>query len=1221
MQEEKRLSEATDTDDYKHITDSEAIIDSGQISNCGSSAADLSVSAEGEECGADMKGSETVPIVEIAEDFPEDEIHGDGESAEPASRLQGWERKLLDMSLRNSMLNLRPGKKIVPLMENDVMEIKRYFLKEDIASIIGIREKEGDKNIEEPQEEKKDIEEFAEKVTLRGRRKTKLKDREKENQDLQKGLYRAARTSMEENGANSLFIAVGSLKWYDRNDSKPHIAPLMFIPVNMIRKRALTYEVRTRDEDPTINTTLIEMLRQMFGVEFPELSFPLVDEDGFPEWSKVEEVFSPHIAKINEHQSEKCQWKISGKSYIGIFSFTKFLMWHDIHHNRSVVEQQPLLKALIKNRYDFEDSEDSVDAGELEATTDLMMPIDYDSSQLEAVAASGKGKSFVLHGPPGTGKSQTITNMIANAIYNGKRVLFVAEKKAALDVVKDRLDSIDLSPYCLELHSNKTDKKSFFGQLSSSRLNYIGRHTEIPEDVKYKDLKADLDRNQTELRMASEAIHRGREFGLSFYDYVCGYFKNGPHDLSFRHEEISDIAPGKIDKLSNELESLDYVAEIIGKHPSESDFLGVIPKENSGNNQGELTETVSRLRESVVYAKKKAQTLMNRWIFKRSPEEIFLRDPSWLRMQTLATVEGMDLTDIDVIGKKVNRWNRSLDQLQNWYLFSEKEKAIRDYNIPQALDYYLAGRSGKETAEAVKSGYYKSFANRLMDNDPSLREFHGMLYDIKIRLYKKQVSFLNDLRLKVLSAGMRKAIMSVEKTEELMEQKGILMKRMLNNGRGVSLRKVVTESFGLLSDVFPCMLMSPLSVAKYLDMKPGLFDLVIFDEASQLGTPDAVGAIARSGSVVVVGDPKQLPPTRFFTSQNSRGEEMEESEDADSILEDCIALGMPSKYLSRHYRSHHESLITFSNVSFYDNKLLTFPSSNDSERKVSFVDPEGVYDIGKTRTNPVEAEAVVDYVIDLYETTRTPQSIGIVAFSKQQSNLIEDILNLKLQKKRAVQKLIDDGAEPLFVKNLENVQGDERNIIIFSIGYGPDKRGRVSLNFGPLNKRGGERRLNVAVTRARDEMVVFSSLLPVHIPTEGVAPRGVVALREFLSYAIKGRVSDRKFAEESEESVVKDISRRLLAKGYDVDTRVGRSAFKVDIAIKDKKNPDKYKMGIILDGRDYHSLPTVRDREITIPGVLRSLGWRIGRVWTIDWYRNPDSAFEKLMTHVHAICD
>lgn len=462
---------------------------------------------------------------------------------------------------------------------------------------------------------------------------------------------------------------------------------------------------------------------------------------------------------------------------------------------------------------------------------------------------------------------------------------------------------------------------------------------------------------------------------------------------------------------------------------------------------------------------------------------------------------------------------------------------------------------------------------------------------------------------------MLKSVSTAQLTDEERRQLALLQRRLQTNGRSVALRKIISESFAVIQRLFPCMLMSPLSVAQYLEMAPNLFDIVIFDEASQMETPDAVGTISRGRSLIVVGDPMQLPPTRFFSTQTSGGEEMEESEDGDSILDDCIALGLLSRYLSRHYRSRHESLIAFSNAHFYDNRLLTFPSHDDSLRKVSLIDSHGVYDHGKSRTNRIEAEAVVEKTLQIFEESETSPSVGIVAFSKAQSNLIEDILTTKLQYNKKLLQRIDEAEEPLFIKNLENVQGDERDVIIFSIGYGPDKNGNVSLNFGPLNQGGGERRLNVAVSRARSEMIIFSSLLPWHIPSGGGGPKGVKALREFLTFAIDGMLPsvEPESDEDTCDCIITRIADGLRSHGHTVKTRIGRSTFKIDLAIVDSENPDRYKLGIILDGRDYYSLPSVRDREITAPSVLTSLGWRLYRVWTIDWFLNPEATLRRIL--------
>ena len=259
----------------------------------------------------------------------------------------------------------------------------------------------------------------------------------------------------------------------------------------------------------------------------------------------------------------------------------------------------------------------------------------------------------------------------------------------------------------------------------------------------------------------------------------------------------------------------------------------------------------------------------------------------------------------------------------------------------------------------------------------------------------------------------------------------------------------------------PCMLMSPVSVTQYLDPELDKFDLVVFDEASQMPTSEAIGAIARAERVIVVGDPKQLPPTKFFNSEY-KDEENADIEDLESILDDCLALGMPERHLLWHYRSHDESLIAFSNAMYYDNRLLTFPSPDELDSKVKFRYVEGVYERGGSKRNKAEAEALVNEVIERL-TDGKHMSIGIVTFNTAQQNYIEDMLHDEIKKRKLYVEAYECD-EPIFVKNLENVQGDERDVILFSIGYGPDAGGKLSLNFGPINQSGGYRRLNVAIT-------------------------------------------------------------------------------------------------------------------------------------------------------------
>lgn len=1100
------------------------------------------------------------------------------ELSEP-SRFQGWERKLLDLTLRNSMLNLKPGKTIAPLWETDVASIVRSLKEGTLDKLVGVKDKD--------------------------------------NHNKLKELYRAARNSLEENGANSLFLSLGTLRWFDVDDPREHIAPLIFVPINITRKKAMTYNISLRENEAMVNVTLLEMLRRMFGITLSELMPIPEDDEGFPDWRKIFDVFQENVVEINKRQSGDRQWELPMRSFVGIFSFTKFLLWNDIHDHANLVGKHHIIRGLLDNHYQPIQDRDNSCARDIERESpeDLMLPVDYDSSQLEAVAESHAGNSFVLHGPPGTGKSQTITNMIADALYNGKKVLFVAEKKAALDVVMSRLRKIGLGSYCLELHSNKTDKKSFFAQLNESKIQLIGNGGGKHSLQEYREAADVLNRSRNTLIEITESLHhRNEELNEpSLYEYIGNYLKSGYECLSLKYEDISNISPQVLKELCDELKALDLVVKILGYHPSQSSLIGLYPKENTIENQKQLSETMVKLQRSIDKARKRAVSLINRWFLKKTPRDYFDRDELWIRVRELARIDAGSDPDLVDVEANIQRWCAALDKLRLWYHFSDRANAIIDFSASFALDYFLDGHSGKETAQRVESSYHKVNACRIIDYDGYLRGFNGEMHELMLERYRKSVADFQEVRQKMLVERMTSLVGEACLTTEENKRLGQLSKRMLSNGRGVPLRKIISDAGNVMHKLFPCMLMSPLSVAQYLEMQPDIFDLIIFDEASQMETPDAIGVIARGKALVVVGDPKQLPPTRFFTTLTTTGEEIEESEDADSILEDCIAMGMPSRYLSRHYRSRHESLIAFSNQHFYEGKLMTFPSHNDREKKISVFDPQGEYDYGKTRTNRIEAECVVDKIIELFEHEGDSPSVGVVAFSKAQSSLIEDLLNAKLQRHKIARQNIDCATEPLFIKNLENVQGDERDIIIFSIGYGPDKKGKVSLNFGPINRKGGERRLNVAVSRARDEMIVFSSLKPYHITDDGLNSLGVKALRDFLSYASANSEGEFVPNKTFGDYIINDIANSLKEKGVIVDTEIGRSSFKIDLAVKLSEDSEDYIMGILIDGMCYNSLPTVRDREVTIPTVLKMLGWKIKRVWVIDWFENRERVIESIL--------
>ena len=417
-------------------------------------------------------------------------------------------------------------------------------------------------------------------------------------------------------------------------------------------------------------------------------------------------------------------------------------------------------------------------------------------------------------------------------------------------------------------------------------------------------------------------------------------------------------------------------------------------------------------------------------------------------------------------------------------------------------------------------------------------------------------------------------------------------------------------------------MMSPLSVAQYLPVDQALFDVVIFDEASQITVWDAVGSIARGKQVIVVGDPKQMPPSNFFNRADDDPDgDIEMGGDLESILEQMLAASIPSRTLRLHYRSRHESLITFSNDRYYDNELVTFPSPQVSDPAVRLERPSNeaaFYARGGARTNQGEARAIVDEIVRRTTNldSRIPdRSIGVVTFNSEQQTLIENLLDHARREHPEMEAAFSaERSEPVFVKNLETVQGDERDVILFSVTYGPDRTGHVTMNFGPLNREGGERRLNVALTRARHELIVFSTLHPDAINLSRTRARAVADLRDFLVYAENGTLSapSQGYRGDFDSPFEKAVARALQSRRWTVHPQVGASAYRIDLGIVHPDAPGRYLAGIECDGATYHSSVFARERDKIRQEVLEDLGWKILRIWSTDWWTDKAGSLARL---------
>lgn len=578
---------------------------------------------------------------------------------------------------------------------------------------------------------------------------------------------------------------------------------------------------------------------------------------------------------------------------------------------------------------------------------------------------------------------------------------------------------------------------------------------------------------------------------------------------------------------------------------------------------------------------------------------------------------------LDDLVALLNLWSASLNRLRDWCDWNHhRSKASRLGLGPLIQDFERGTFSREQLSQVFKRSYFEWWLGKIVDSEDVLRRFSSTQHERLIVNFRQMDREYLSLTREIIAARLAERVPQTSSNIVPNSEMGILQHELRKTRRHTSVRTLVGKIPSLLPRLKPCLLMSPMSVAQYLDPSFPPFDMVVFDEASQIPVWDAVGAIARGKQAIVVGDPKQLPPTNFFMRSDEEPDDVEETlQDLESVLDDCLGAQIPQLYLGWHYRSRHESLILFSNYHYYDNRLLTFPSPNPEGMGVQwrFV-VDGVYGRSKDRTNRPEAERVVAEVLKrLRDRALREQSIGVVTFSVAQQALVEELLDRARRDAPEIERFFseDEVAEPVFVKNLENVQGDERDVIIFSICYGPDQNGIVSLNFGPINRVGGERRLNVAVTRARRELLVYSSLRADMINLARTKALGAAHLKTFLDFAERGRAAlpsatALRDGAECESPLEQQVHDALTKRGWQLHKQVGCSGYRIDLAVLHPETPGRYAIGIECDGANYHRARSARDRDRLREAVLRDLGWDLARVWSTDWWTDPRREVEKL---------
>lgn len=569
----------------------------------------------------------------------------------------------------------------------------------------------------------------------------------------------------------------------------------------------------------------------------------------------------------------------------------------------------------------------------------------------------------------------------------------------------------------------------------------------------------------------------------------------------------------------------------------------------------------------------------------------------------------------------IDKWVNRIDYLPNWCSLLTVIEELKKSKLDFVINYLETNATIPFNLEFV---YKKSILGHIISatiGGDEKGSFNSVELKHHVDYYKNLIEKFKELTVKETAARVSARTPSINENSASSSEQGILNKAVKNKCRGKAVRQLFAEVPSILTRLFPVFLMSPISCAQYLSPDMPKFDIVIFDEASQMPTSEAIGAIARGNSLIVVGDSKQMPPTAFFQSKGADDLDSD-LDDQQSILDDCDVIGMPSRCLNWHYRSKHESLIRFSNAKFYGNNLVTFPSPNDMVTNVSYINTKGVYG-DKRATNEIEAKAIIKEVERRLKSPELREkSIGIVTFSSVQQDMVDDLLQDFFAKHKDLEKINLESKEPIIVKNLENIQGDERDVILFSVCYGPDKTGTMHYRFGPINNAGGEKRLNVAVSRARYEMIVFASFEPELLAKMKSESRGAQELYNFLRYAKYGAnelVIPNGSAIETKVGIEKFIAEKLRERGYLVNVDVGKSSFRVDIGIINPDNKNEYILGVLCDSYSYESANTSKDRNIVQPNALDLLGWNLMRVWSFDYLDNPKQVIDRICEKVEDI--
>lgn len=1228
-----------------------------------------------------------------------------------------WVRRLIDPSRNNSLLFFRDLK----VGTLDVTRNERV-----VSNLLGGRLVPCHA-LERPIEVPKSITDPSDRAIAREEL------REDESRRVHRSLLAIQRKSLvnlEERGLETLFLALGLAEWPAPDGGRPYAAPILLLPAKIDSKGSRKGQNLGvyLPGDPQANLVLLYILEQEYGIDIDpdEMLQACTVEDDRGRWT----VDTPNVLQF---LPPRCRGKIPGfgvspRAVLGNFQFAKMAMVEDLRRHDEELVDHSLIAALAghgPSRRELEQADadqPEIHLDKIPALDDHLV-LDADASQHTAIRRIRRGQSGVIQGPPGTGKSQTIANLIADLVTEGKRVLFVAEKRAALDAVIKRLQGVDLGHLVLDLHGASVSRKEVMAQLAESllrihstppaedqevcrtfearrqRLNNHARRIGCPRQPTGKSLYEMqgllLGANEgarTSLRfrgdvlaaMSEERVHEISEWLISAGETDRLFLgESGSHwnrveirdgqqaqqmvDLSRRlaHElwpeverhlsalaaqaglispeslqavgslvELLEAARRLLRNYSREIFDCDLESLALDLEPAGRSFLIrawhflSTPRYRDARRELVALRTDSANARTLLQEARQAADLADRW--QRSGGQ---ESPEWSETgaelcaawqsfseeleRLLATTRRTSLEEEPIGEAKSYLEGLAADartpyqlprtwELHNHFLEAELGqflRDLRDHDVPREL-----------WTERLRYAWLHSAVDQALVEDPDLASFDGRAHDRLV----EEFADLDRKRLDLTADRVRRrhAESAVSAMNEHKEETDLVKREAQKRSRHLPLRGLLEKAPNVLTRAVPCWVASPLSVSQLLDASREHFDVVLFDEASQVPQEDAIPALLRARQAVVAGDRHQLPPTSFFATQIQEDDEElpgEEVEGFESLL-DTISSFLPNWLLNWHYRSRDERLIAFSNHHIYDDRLITFPGVLDHEvlrHELVEHDP-GLS--GQTRSSSGEVTRVVDLVLEHAER-RPEETLGVIAMGITHANRIQAELDQRIGVDADLNGFFSlERRERFFVKNLETVQGDERDAIILSVGYGKAADGRLPHRFGPLTQDTGHRRLNVAVTRARRRMTVVSSFHHREIDLSRSGSRGVELLKAFIEFSMSGGKQLPHLGQPDRVPLnpfEADIKDALEARGLKLLSQFGVSQYRIDLVAMHPEHPGRPVLAIECDGAAYHSSASARERDRLRQEHLMRLNWHFHRIWSTDWFHRRESEIER----------